>query len=208
MITVLPAILEKDVATIQQRVNAVVGLAPEIHLDIMDGEFVPNVTVNDPAILEQIDWKGLRVSLHLMIRHPELSIRRWAQSMVSSIVVHREAVNNMDNIIELIHGLDKQCGVALNPHTPSYDVIDYLEKLDLVMIMGVEPGFAAQGFNSDVLEKIKYLHTQKPNLPIAVDGGVNDQSKPSIVKAGANILCANSYLFKANDIATAYASLR
>lgn len=207
MNTVLPAILEQDLKSIQQRVDAVAGIASEIHLDIMDGEFVPNTTVNDPMELENIDWKGLKVSLHLMIKHPELYIRKWAFPAVSSMIVHREAVNNMDNVIDLVHGQGKQFGIAINPHTPSYDITDYLDKIDVVMVMGVEPGFSAQGFNADVLDKIRFLHEQKPALPIAVDGGVNLQTKAEIVGAGATILCANSYLFKAPSLAEAYQRL-
>jgi ribulose-phosphate 3-epimerase len=204
---VLPAILEHDVQSIQQRVDAVAGIASEIHLDIMDGEFVPNTTVNDPLVLEQVDWKGLKVSLHLMIKHPELYIRRWAFDQVSSMIVHREAVNNMSHVIELVHEQGKLFGVAINPHTPSYDITDYIEQLDLVMVMGVQPGFSAQGFNADVLDKIRFIHEQRPDLPIAVDGGVNLQTKADIVAAGATMLCANSYLFKAPDLQEAYQRL-
>ncbi len=204
---VLPAILEHDINSIQQRVDAVAGIASEIHLDVMDGEFVPNKTLLDPFELEAIDWKGLKVSLHLMIKNPELYIRKWAFANVSSIIVHREAVNNMENVIQLVRSQDKQFGVAINPHTPSYAITDYLDQIDLVMIMGVEPGFSAQGFNADVLDKIRFLHAQKPTLPIAVDGGVNLQTKTEIVKAGASILCANSYLFKAPNLIEAYQRL-
>src|SRR3990167_633249 len=207
MITVWPAILEKNVHDIQQRIDAVVGVLPEIHLDVMDGEFVPNTTVNTPAAIDSLAWKGLKVSLHLMIAHPELSVRQWALPYVSSLVIHREAVTNMENIIQLAQAVDKPLAIAINPHTSSYDITDYLDQLAFVMVMGVEPGFAAQGFNSDVLDKIKYLHAQKPALPIAVDGGVNLQTKWPIIEAGATILCANSYLFKADDLTAAYHEL-
>lgn len=207
MITVWPAILEKNLHDIQLRIDAVAGVVPEIHLDIMDGEFVPNVTVNSPAEIESLDWKGLKVSLHLMIKHPELHIRSWALPNVSSMVIHREAITNMDNVIQLVKDTEKDLAIAINPHTPSYEITDYLEQLAFVMVMGVEPGFAAQGFNNDVLDKIKFLHEQKPDLPIAVDGGVNLKTKWPIVEAGATILCANSYLFKADDLTAAYHEL-
>lgn len=208
MITVWPAILEKDLHAMQQRIDAVAGLVPEVHLDIMDGEFVPNTTVHDPAKIDTLDWKGLKVSLHLMIRHPELHVRQWALPYVSSMVIHREAVVNLPSLIELMQAVDKPLALALNPNTSSYEITDYLDQLAFVLVMGVEPGFAAQGFNSDVLDKIRFLHEQRPNLPIAVDGGVNLKTKWPIVEAGATIVCANSYLFKADQLVTAYEELR
>jgi ribulose-phosphate 3-epimerase len=208
MITVQPAILEKTTQAISQRLAAVQPLCHEVHLDIMDGDFVPNTTVNDPQAIADINWNNTQVSLHLMIRHPELYLRSWAFPQVSSLVVHREAVNNVAGCIALIRQLGKKVAIALNPHTPSYEITDYLDDLDFVMIMAVEPGFSAQAFNSDVLEKIRYLHELKPTLPIAVDGGVSLQTKAAIVKAGGTILCANSYLFKAEDVQTAFNLLK
>lgn len=208
MITVWPAILEKNVHDIQQRIDAVASLVPEIHLDVMDGEFVPNTTVHDPVEIDSLDWKELKVSLHLMIKHPELHVRQWALPYVSSLVIHREAITNMENIIQLVREVGKPLAVAINPHTPSYEITDYLEQLAFVLVMGVEPGFSAQGFNSDVIDKIKFLHSQKPNLPIAVDGGVNEKTKWPIIEAGATMLCVNSYLFKADNLIDAYHELR
>lgn len=208
MITVWPAILEKNPHDIQQRIDAVAGVVSEIHLDVMDGDFVPNTTVHDPAAIAALDWKGLKVSLHLMIARPELYVRQWALPSVSSMVVHREAVTNMEQMIQLVREVDKQLAIAINPHTSSYAITDYLDQLAFVLVMGVEPGFAAQGFNSDVLDKIKFLHEQKPQLAIAVDGGVNLQTKWSILAAGATMLCANSYLFKADNLTEAYHELR
>lgn len=208
MITVQPAILEHDLPSIQRRLDAVSSLCNEVHLDIMDGDFVPNTTVNDPAGVAELNWGNMRVSLHLMIRHPELYIRRWIFSQVSSMIVHREAINNVPDCIQLIRSQDKQVGIALNPNTPSYEVVDYLTAIDLVMIMAVEPGFSAQAFNSDVIDKISYIHGLRPELSIAVDGGVNLRTKPGVVRAGATILCANSYLFKADNVQAAYNLLK
>lgn len=208
MITVQPAILEHDVQSIQRRLDAVRDVCPEVHVDIMDGEFVPNTTVNDPTALANLNWGNLRVSLHLMIAHPELYVRRWAFPQVASMVVHREAMTNVTDCIQQIQRVNAQVAIALNPHTPSYEVVDYLDAIDFLMIMGVEPGFAAQAFNSDVINKIEYLHGLKPDLPIAVDGGVSLKTKDALVSAGATILCANSYLFKADNVQDAYNLLK
>jgi len=201
---VLPAILEHDLSSIQQRIDLVRDMCSEVHLDIMDGDFVPNTTVNDPVALAELHWGNLQVSLHLMIRHPELYIRKWAWPNISTIYVHREAVNSVTGCIELIRSVGKKVGLVINPGTSSYEIVDYLDQIDAVMVMGVEPGFSAQGFNSDVLEKIIYLRQLKPNMPITVDGGVNLATKDMIVKAGTTAVCANSYLFKADNVQTAY----
>lgn len=208
MIQVLPAILEHDLNAVQQRITAVQNICDEVHLDVMDGDFVPNTTCNDPVVLAALNWGNLKVVLHLMIRHPELYIRKWAWPNVSTIFVHREAVNSITGCIELIRSVGKKVGIAINPGTSSYDIVDYLDQIDAVMVMAVEPGFSAQGFNSDVLEKIAYLHNLRPSLPITVDGGVNLSTKDAIVKAGATIVCANSYLFKADNLQTAYNLLK
>lgn len=208
MITVQPAILESDVSAIQNRLDAVRDLCDEVHLDVMDGDFVPNTTFSDPAAIAQLNWGKLRVSLHLMIRNPELYIRRWAFPAVSSFVIHREAMNNVADCIQLVRNVDKGMAIAVNPHTTSYEVLEYLDDIDFLMVMCVEPGFSAQAFNSDVLDKIKYIHGLKPKLPIAVDGGINLRTKVPVVAAGASILCANSYLFKADNLQDAYNLLK
>ncbi|MBI2415431.1 MAG: ribulose-phosphate 3-epimerase [Candidatus Kerfeldbacteria bacterium] len=208
MIQVQPAILEKDINEIQRKLNLVKGVCNEVHLDVMDGEFVPNTTVNDAQAVAELDWGNLQVSLHLMINHPDLFLRKWAFPQVSTIFVHREAVQNMAECIRLIKGLEKKIGLAINPHTPTYDVKEFLHEVDAIMVMAVEPGWSAQAFNADVLEKISYLRSLKPTLSIVVDGGVNAVTKADIIKAGASIVCSNSYIFQSKDIAAAIANLQ
>lgn len=206
-IQVFPAILEQDLAELQHKVNIVKPYCTTVHIDVMDGEFVPNTTVNDPADVAQLDWGNLKVSLHLMIKNPIFYLKKWAFPQVDSIVIHFEASSNLAEEIKLIKQLGKQAIVAINPHTPTYAVTEYLEELDGVMIMAVEPGFSTQAFNADVLNKIVYLRTLKAALPIMVDGGVNGTTKDAILKAGATVLCANSYIFKASDINKAIETL-
>lgn len=207
-IQIQPAILEQDINEIQRKINLVKGLCTEVHLDIMDGDFVPNVTVNDPQLISALDWGDLKVSLHLMIAHPDLHVRRWNLPNISSMIIHKEAANNVGECLRLVHQLDKQVALAINPHTSTYEITDYLDQLDAVMVMGVEPGWSAQAFNYDIIEKIKYLRNLKPNLTIMVDGGVNGSTKHDILKAGANVLCANSYIFQAANMTTAIKDLQ
>ncbi len=208
MINVYPAILEHTVAEIQHKVNVVKPYCKTIHLDVMDGEFVPNTTVNEPEVLADLQWDHVTVSLHLMIKNPLFYLKKWAFPQVESMIIHYEASNNLAEEIKLIKQLGKQAVVAINPHTPTYAVTAYLDQLTAVLIMGVEPGFSTQAFNADVLNKIVYLHALKPELSIMVDGGVNGTTKDSIIKAGATVLCANSFLFKATDLSKAIEVLR
>ncbi len=208
MIEVQPALLEQDLNELQRKINLIKGHATTVHLDIMDGEFVPNTTVSDPTEIAKLDWGDLNVVLHLMISRPTLYLKKWAFEQVSCMTVHQEAAENIAETISMIHNLGKQAGVAINPHTSTYDIKDVLEDIDSVMIMGVEPGFAAQAFNADVLQKIKYIRELSPNIQIVVDGGVNNVTISMIKEAGASAVCANSYLFKSDNIADAIKSLQ
>lgn len=208
MIEVHPALLEQDINELQRKINLVKGHASTIHLDIMDGEFVPNTTVNDPAQIAQLDWGGMNVALHLMISRPTLYLKKWAFPEVSCMTVHQEAAENLPETISMIHSLQKHAGLAINPHTSTYDIKAVLDQLESIMVMGVEPGFAAQAFNADVLQKISYLRELKPDIQIVVDGGVNSATIGMIKEAGATAVCANSYLFKSDNIADAIKTLQ
>ena len=199
-IQVQPALLERDLYELQRKIDLVKSLVQEVHLDIMDGEFVPNTTINDPNVVTELQWGDLQVSLHLMIANPLLHLRKWALPLVSTIYIHYESAVNASECINVIRSLGKKVGLAINPHTPTLEIKDYIPQVDAIMIMGVEPGFSGQGFNNDVLSKIRYVRELAPQMNIAVDGGVNAATKDNILKAGANILCANSYLFSSQDL--------
>lgn len=207
-IRVQPAILEKDIESVKKRIEQIQPVFTEAQLDVMDGQFVPNDTVNDPVALSQLDWGNVDVFLHLMINTPMLFLKKWNFPAVKGMMFHFEAASNVQACIDLIKSMDKQVIIVVNPHTAGTDVKPYLDQIDGVMVMGVEPGFAAQAFNADVLDKIRYLREWAPEMDIYVDGGVNDSTKDAIMEAGANILCANSYLFKAPDLAEAKELLR
>ncbi len=192
MIQITPAILEEELVEIQKKVKIVKPYFKLVQLDVMDGEFVPNHTYNLP---DGIDRLGVKVEAHLMINHPEFYIAKWALPNVVTIVIHQEAVSNMEEALRLIKNAGKKAGLAINPGTSTYEIEPYLDNLDLVVVMGVSPGFSGQAFNPDVLEKIRHLKKLKPNLPVEVDGGVNLETKNMILAAGADILAVNSVLF-------------
>jgi len=207
MIEVVPAILEKSINEIKRKIDLVKPYVQHVHLDIMDNEFVKNITFNDPDKLKDIKF-GVKINPHLMIKKPEFFVKKWAWEEVETIFVHKEAVTNMAEMIKLIKSLGKRVGIAINPRTASYDIKDYLNDIDQVLVMGVEPGLAGQAFNEDVLAKIKQLRAWQPNLDIEVDGGVSDKNCRMIIQAGANILAVNSYLFQHENIKEAIDSLK
>lgn len=208
MIQVYPALLEQDIHELQRKIDIVKDLCSIVHLDIMDGEFVPNTTCSDPRQIAKLDWGNLQVALHLMITRPSLYLKKWAFPQVVSMTVHQEASENLSEIIRMVHDLQKKVGVAINPHTPTYDIKSVLNEIDSVMVMGVEPGFAAQAFNADILQKIRYLRELNAKIEIVVDGGVNNTTINMIKEAGATSVCANSYLFKSENIPEAIKSLQ
>lgn len=193
---VVPAILEEDFKEIKKKVDLVKPYLDLIQLDVMDGEFVPNKTYNSP---EGLDDLGIKIEAHLMINHPELNLAKWLIPCVETIIVHQEAVGNMAEVIRLVKAAGKKIGLAINPGTSTYDIEDYLTRLDLVLVMGVNPGFSGQAFNPDILEKISHLKKLRPDLPVEVDGGVNFETKNQLAKAGADIIAVNSVLFNDPD---------
>ncbi|MBU0670852.1 ribulose-phosphate 3-epimerase, partial [Patescibacteria group bacterium] len=179
------------------RVEEVKPYVDTIHLDVMDGEFVPNKTFADAGKIKELD---IKVVPHLMVRHPMFELKKWDIPNVDTIIIHKEATPNIDEVKSMFDSMGKKMGIAINPSTSTYDIKEDLDKFDMILVMGVEPGFSGQAFNFDVLEKIKYLRELKPEIDIAVDGGVDMGNKKAIVNAGANILAVNSAIFKAEDI--------
>lgn len=205
MTQIVPAILEKTFPDVQQRVKEITPYATFIQLDVMDGVFVPNTTFQNP---EEAATLPVTMELHLMIDKPEFFISRWALPNVTRMIVHYEAVSNVSRIIDQIRGAGKEVALAINPGTSTYVLKDYVDQLDMVLVMGVEPGFSGQEFHYDVLEKIKEIKKQRPEVLVEVDGGVNARTRNAIVTAGADILAAASYVWNAEDVGAAMEFLR
>lgn len=205
MLTVVPAILEKTLPDIRAKVERIRPYAPFVQLDVMDGEFVPNITFRDPSLLADLP---ITMEAHLMIAHPELQVRSWALPNISRLIVHVEAVQNMEVMMQELRATGKEIGIALNPGTSTYTLHDIIHDIDMVVVMGVEPGFSGQKFIKDVLEKIKELKRMRPKLLVEVDGGVSEQTAPMIVQAGCDILAAASFLWNSVDLGAALEHLR
>ena len=202
MIHLSPSILAADFANLQKEVEVVQkGGAKFIHVDVMDGQFVPNITLGAPIA------KSLRkhitgiMDVHLMIEEPDRYLDDFAAAGADYVTVHLEATKHVHRTIQRIHDLGMKAGVALNPGTPVSLLEPIIEDLDLVLIMSVNPGFGGQKFIPYTLEKLRQVKamTQNKDILIEVDGGVTLDNVESIIEAGANLLVAGSSVYDGKD---------
>ena len=196
-IIIAPSLLAADFSKLKEEITEVEKLGAEyLHLDVMDGNFVPNISFGAPVISSIRKHSNLVFDVHLMVENPDRFIKDIADAGADVITVHAEATKHLNRTIQLIKSYGKKVGVALNPSTP-LDFIKYdLKDIDMVLIMTVNPGFGGQAFIEGMLQKIKDLRSIDPNIDIQVDGGINDKTSKLVKEAGANILVAGSYLFK------------
>ncbi len=210
---IAPSILSADFSRLGEHVRqAEAGGAELLHVDVMDGHFVPNITIG-PLVVEAVRRvTSLPLDVHLMIEQPERYVEAFAAAGADYITVHAEATVHLDRLLAQIRGLGKRAGVALNPATPP-NVVDYvLDKVDLILCMTVNPGFGGQRFIPAVLPKIRHFaEARRGGLwrgELEVDGGVNADTAPLVVEAGADVLVAGSAVFGEADVAGAIARIR
>ncbi len=199
MIEIIPAIIPKFFQEIEEKIKLVEPYVDWVQLDVMDGKFVNNSTWNNPNDLKSLNT-NLNLEVHLMINNPEEAIDDWIESGVKRIIIHYESTDKHKEIIEKVKRAGLEIGLAINPET-SIEVIDeFYKDIDLVLIMSVNPGFGNQDFLNESVDKIRQLRERYKNVNIEVDGGVNLETAPNVIKAGANILISGSAIFKSNNI--------
>lgn len=204
LIKIAPSLLSADFTRLGDQVLAVEAAGVDrVQIDVMDGWFVPNITVGALAIKALRPLTRLVLEAHLMVESPEVFIEGFAHAGADTIIVHQEAAPHLHRCIEQIHSLGKRAGVAINPATPATAVSEVLASVQLVLVMTVNPGFGGQKFIPDTLCKIRQVRNairqQGLKCEVEVDGGINEETAPLVVEAGAEVLVAGSAVFGSRD---------
>ena len=203
-IKISPSILSADFSQLGNEIKRLEEAGADmIHIDVMDGHFVPNLTIGPPVIKSLRKYTNLIFDVHLMISPVHKYIKDFADAGANIITIHPEATENLKESIDLIRSLNKKVGISLNPNSEIDLIKDTLKDIDLVLIMSVHPGFGGQKFIPDVIkkiEKLKLIKNEKNlNFDIEVDGGINFENSKSVIEAGANILVSGTTIFKSNN---------
>ena len=208
---IAPSILSADFARLGDEVRAIdAGGADWVHIDVMDGHFVPNISYGSTVMQSVRPATKKPFDVHLMIESPESCLETFAKAGADGITVHAEAGPHLDRLLQAIRALGKRAGVALNPATPVSAIAHVLDRLDLVLVMTVNPGFAGQSFIPAMTGKISEVRDmiRGRNIDIEVDGGITAETAPLAVRAGASVLVAGSAVFKGKDYAANIKAIR
>ncbi len=208
MTIISPSILSADFANLERDIKAV-ETADWLHIDVMDGHFVPNITIGVPVVKSIKKVTKLPLDVHLMIENPEKYVEAFALAGADIITFHFEAVKDVKKIIDLIKSFNIKAGMSIKPKTSPDEVLEYLKYLDLLLVMTVEPGFGGQSFMHDCAQKIPLIKEYAPkDLIIQVDGGINADTARICTELGANSLVAGNYIYNSVNIKSAINSLR
>lgn len=193
-----PSILASDYANLQSELERI-SSSDLIHVDVMDGHFVPNISIGSPVVASIKKVCDIPFDVHLMISEPLKYVEDFAKAGADIICFHTECDNDVEETIDKILALGKKPALAIKPNTPATDVLPYLDKLSMVLVMTVEPGFGGQSFMESTMPKIEQIRKINPTIDIEVDGGINPETIKIAAKAGANVFVAGSAVFKSKN---------
>jgi len=212
-VEIAPSILAADFSRLAEEIRAVeLGGAGAVHVDVMDGHFVPNITIGIPVVKSLRQATRLPLDVHLMIEQPEKYLEDFVRAGADRLLIHQEATVHLDRALAMIRELGARAGVAINPATPAAVLSEVLDKVDIVLVMSVNPGFTGQKFIPGAMAKIRQLHEWRArshaSFRIEVDGGVDMDNAAELAQAGANILAVGATIFHAPDATAATREIR
>ena len=207
LVKVATSILSADFARLADELKKIDN-SDMVHVDVMDGRFVPNITIGQPVVKSLKKATSMPLDVHLMIEQPEAHVDEFIKAGADIITVHVETTKHLHRLIERIKAQNVKAAVALNPHTPLCSIENILDYLDMVLIMTVNPGFPGQKFIPEMVDKIKKLKSYGKKLEIQVDGGITVETAPICIRAGADILVSGNYVFSAQNPKEAIDKLR
>lgn len=207
---VSPSILAADFANLEKDIRQVEDAGADwLHVDVMDGHFVPNITVGMPVVKSIKKITSIPLDVHLMIENPEKYIEEFINAGADIITFHYEAVDDVLSVVNLIKSFGAKVGISIKPGTPAEEIFEFLPEIDMILVMTVEPGFAGQSFMHDCAQKITKIKQNCPkDLIIQVDGGINNVTGHICISLGANALVAGNYIYNHKDIVQAVRSLK
>ena len=196
---IIPAIIAKDLEDLKNKIDLVKNHTTWAQLDIMDGKFVENKTWDEPEKMKDLDFGKLNCEIHLMLEEPKEDVVRWLKTGAKRILLHIEAQADFKQLAQIVHAENKQFGLVLNPDTPLSILENFKEVIDVVQLMSVYPGKYGADFVPSVLEKGMEFKKLYPQIPLSIDGGVNEKTLPEIIKAGFDRAAVGSAIFGSKD---------
>ena len=198
---ICPSILSANFATLGEDCKKVIAAGADwIHVDVMDYHFVPNLTIGAPVVSSLHKYiPDAFLDVHLMVENPEKYVVDMAKAGANQFTFHIEATNNSDSLIESIHKAGMRAAIAVKPKTPIDSIYPYLDKVEMILVMTVEPGFGGQKFMADMMPKIQEIRKRNQKIDVQVDGGLNAETVKTCAEAGSNCIVAGSFVFGASD---------